>query len=243
LRSTSGHGARPGGGAFAQAEGIAGAGGARFILDGVTQAASQEFDVTAAQLSRLIYQSGSGTDTLWVATNDGMLWGNWSNACTVNAPIDNVPVVTASSLRAAHGASFAATSLSNRIQVRPLFATNSDPSDGAKTGVAEPPIAKQSRSWRAATPERVGFLRAESLLLLGWTPFRKHCGDLATRKARTNPSNEIASSHCLPQGPRLRQNWPATKAIKSGPHLSAIDAPIFRINSLLPSSISGARPL
>ena len=41
--------------------------------------------------------------------------------------------------------------VSNRIQVRPLFATNSDPSDGAKTGVAEPPIAKQSRSWRAAS--------------------------------------------------------------------------------------------
>ena len=44
--------------------------------------------------------------------------------------------------------------LSNRIQVRPLFATNSDPSDGAKTGVAEPPIAKQSRSWRAASGMR-----------------------------------------------------------------------------------------
>src|ERR1700688_4026886 len=28
--------------------------------------------------------------------------------------------------------------LSNRIQVRPLFASKNDPSDGAKTGVAEP---------------------------------------------------------------------------------------------------------
>ena len=34
-------------------------------------------------------------------------------------------------------------SLSNRIQVRPL--------DGAKTGVAEPHIAEQSWSWRAAS--------------------------------------------------------------------------------------------
>ena len=88
-----------------------GAGGARFILDGVTQAANQEIDVTAAQLSRLVYQSGSGTDTLWVRANDGMLWGNWSDSFTVTAPIDSAPVVTASSLRAAHGASFAGTSL------------------------------------------------------------------------------------------------------------------------------------
>jgi hypothetical protein len=88
-----------------------GAGGGRFILNGVTQAASQEIDVTAAQLSRLVYQSGSGTDTLWLRANDGILWGNWSNGFSVNAPIDNAPVVTASSLRAAHGASFAATSL------------------------------------------------------------------------------------------------------------------------------------
>jgi hypothetical protein len=88
-----------------------GAGGARFILDGVTQATGQEIDVTAAQLSRLIYQSGSGPDTLWVRANDGILWGGWSNGFVVNAPIDSTPVVTASSLRAAHGASFAATSL------------------------------------------------------------------------------------------------------------------------------------
>jgi hypothetical protein len=88
-----------------------GAGGARFILDGVTQAASHEFDVTAAQLSRLVYQSGSGPDTLWVGANDGILWGGWSNACTVNAPIDKAPVVTASNVVAAHGQSFAASSL------------------------------------------------------------------------------------------------------------------------------------
>jgi hypothetical protein len=42
-------------------------------------------------------------------------------------------------------------SLSNRIQVRPLFASKNDPSDGAETGVAEPHIAEQSRSWRAAS--------------------------------------------------------------------------------------------
>ncbi len=44
--------------------------------------------------------------------------------------------------------------LSNRIQVRPLFASKNDPSDGAETGVAEPHIAEQSRSWRAASGEQ-----------------------------------------------------------------------------------------
>jgi len=44
--------------------------------------------------------------------------------------------------------------VSNRIQVRPLFASKNDPPDGAETGVAEPHIAKQSRSWRAASGEQ-----------------------------------------------------------------------------------------
>ena len=43
-----------------------GAGGGHFVLNGVAQGASQEIDVTAAQLSQLSYQSGSGADTLWV---------------------------------------------------------------------------------------------------------------------------------------------------------------------------------
>ena len=36
----------------------------------------------------------------------------------------------------------------------PLFASKNDPSDGAETGGAEPQIAEQSRSWRAAIGER-----------------------------------------------------------------------------------------
>ena len=44
--------------------------------------------------------------------------------------------------------------VSNRIQVRPLFASKNDPFDGAKTGVAEPHVAEQSRSWRAASGEQ-----------------------------------------------------------------------------------------
>jgi hypothetical protein len=47
---------------------------------------------------------------------------------------------------------------SNRIQVRPLFAPKSDPSDRAKTGVAKPHIAEQSRTWRAVG-RAVGYAR------------------------------------------------------------------------------------
>ncbi|MFZ0260398.1 MAG: hypothetical protein WAL36_10570, partial [Pseudolabrys sp.] len=40
----------------------------------------------------------------------------------------------------------------------PLFAAKNDPFDGAETGVAEPHIAEQSRSWRAASGERAVML-------------------------------------------------------------------------------------
>ena len=43
---------------------------------------------------------------------------------------------------------------SNRTQTRPPVASKNDPSDGAETGGAEPQIAEQSRSWRAAIGER-----------------------------------------------------------------------------------------
>jgi hypothetical protein len=74
---------------------------------------SQEIDVGAAQLSQLSYQSGSGTDTLWVRASDGMLWSNWSNGFTVTAPLDTGPVVTATnaSIKSFPNQSFAASSL------------------------------------------------------------------------------------------------------------------------------------
>ena len=46
------------------------------------------------------------------AGNDGTLWGAWSNAFTVTAPIDTGPVETVSNLMVMHGEkSFAAASL------------------------------------------------------------------------------------------------------------------------------------
>jgi len=88
-----------------------GAGGGHFVLNGVTQGASQEIDVTAAQLSLLTYQSGSGPDTLWVRANDGIMWGNWSTSFRVTAPLDHAPVATGVNTTLANGSTAAASSL------------------------------------------------------------------------------------------------------------------------------------
>ncbi|MHC2467869.1 hypothetical protein [Bradyrhizobium embrapense] len=46
-------------------------------VNGATQAANTEIDITAAQLSQTTYQAGSGTDQLWIRANDGIAWGAW----------------------------------------------------------------------------------------------------------------------------------------------------------------------
>ncbi|MCC8962060.1 hypothetical protein H8A95_06940 [Bradyrhizobium sp. Pear76] len=89
----------------------AGIGGAHFVLNGVALPTNQHNYVTAAQLSSLSYQSGSGIDTLWIRANDGTAWGQWSNAFTVNAPVDTGPVEAVSNINASHGQSYSATSL------------------------------------------------------------------------------------------------------------------------------------
>jgi hypothetical protein len=88
-----------------------GSGGGHFLLNGAAQGTNQEIDVTAAQLSQLSYQSGSGADTLWVRANDGAQWSLWSNSFTVTAPIDTPPTVSVSNMTATHGQSFAASGL------------------------------------------------------------------------------------------------------------------------------------
>ena len=69
-------------------------------INGVAQSAGVAIDVTAAQLSQTTFQSGSGSDDLWVRVNDGMKWSDWK-PFQVNAPIDQAPVVTASNIIAA----------------------------------------------------------------------------------------------------------------------------------------------
>jgi hypothetical protein len=71
----------------------------------------REVHVGRLQPSRKPSSAGSGADTLWVGAYDGTLWGNWSNSFTVTGQADAAPTVTASNVTAAHGQSFAASSL------------------------------------------------------------------------------------------------------------------------------------
>jgi hypothetical protein len=64
-----------------------------WVVDGVAQTTSVAIDVTAAQLAQTTFQSGSGTDDLWVRANDGTDWGAWQEF-HVTAPVDAKPVVT-----------------------------------------------------------------------------------------------------------------------------------------------------
>ena len=71
-----------------------GTGGAHFTVNGATAGNNQDVYVTAAQLAQTVYQSGPGTDTLYVRANDGFLWGPWTQGFTVTAPIPRTPVLS-----------------------------------------------------------------------------------------------------------------------------------------------------
>jgi len=80
------------------------------VVAGVAQGASQNIDVTAAQLSSTTFQSGSGTDALWVRAYDGILWGAWT-PFHVSAPTNHAPVATGANVTATHNQNISATSL------------------------------------------------------------------------------------------------------------------------------------
>jgi hypothetical protein len=91
-----------------------GGGGGHFLVNGVTQPTNGDIYVTAAQLAQTTYQSGNGTDTLWVRANEGTQWSTWSPSFTVTAQtVDTPPVVTVSNsnITASPGQVFAASSL------------------------------------------------------------------------------------------------------------------------------------
>jgi hypothetical protein len=88
-----------------------GAGGGRFLVNGVVQAINAEIDVSASQLAQVSYRAGSGADTVWVRANDGFVWSAWSSGFSVSPWIQTAPVVTVFNRAAAHGQSFAASSL------------------------------------------------------------------------------------------------------------------------------------
>ena len=81
-----------------------------FVVGGVAQGTNQNIDVTAAQLSSTTFQSGSGSDDLWVRAFDGAEWGVWKEF-HVNAPVNRAPNVTAPDFTAISNQSAPASSL------------------------------------------------------------------------------------------------------------------------------------
>jgi hypothetical protein len=89
-----------------------GTGGGHFVLNNQVLGANQENYISAAQLSQTTYQSGSGTDMLWVRVTDGAQWSAWSQSFTVTAPTDTGPMVTlASDINTTAGQTFATSNL------------------------------------------------------------------------------------------------------------------------------------
>ncbi|MGY3532824.1 hypothetical protein [Bradyrhizobium sp. USDA 4452] len=116
-----------------------------FVVAGVTQPAGQGIDVSAAQLANTSFQSGSGSDDLWVRAFDGMMWSSWKEF-HVNAPADNLPIVSAADFSASHGQDIAASTLfstadadGDSITNYQLWDSTSDPSSGhwVVAGVAQ----------------------------------------------------------------------------------------------------------
>ena len=70
-----------------------------FVLNGVTEPNNQEIDVSSAQLSQLIYQSGAGVDTLQIRVNDGTLWSNWTSFTVTPAPVVTVAATTSEAIQ------------------------------------------------------------------------------------------------------------------------------------------------
>jgi hypothetical protein len=87
-----------------------GVGGGHWLLNGVALGSGRENIVSAAQLSQVSYQSGAGTDTLYVRAGDVALLGAWSLGFTVT---DTAPITTpnSNSVIAGNGQTFAASSL------------------------------------------------------------------------------------------------------------------------------------
>ncbi len=107
-----------------------------WVVGGLAQPSGQAINVSAAQLSSTAFQSGSGSDHLWVRAFDGTMWSDWASF-NVNAPVNHAPVVTAGDHSASHGQSFSASSLfsvsdadHDTITAYQLWDSTADPSSG-----------------------------------------------------------------------------------------------------------------
>ena len=117
-----------------------------WVVNGVAQGAGMAIDVTAAQLAQTTFQSGSGTDDLWVRASDGTDWGAWKEF-HVTSPVNQAPVVTATDpINVAHGANPLASSLfsvsdadGDAITTYQFWDSTADPASGhwVVNGVAQ----------------------------------------------------------------------------------------------------------
>ncbi|MBR0704584.1 hypothetical protein JQ599_32100 [Bradyrhizobium diazoefficiens] len=73
-----------------------------FMVDGVQQNAGVTIDITASQLSKTHFQTGSGSDDIQVRAYDGFAWSAFETA-HINAPLNNRPAITASNSTFAPG--------------------------------------------------------------------------------------------------------------------------------------------
>ena len=76
----------------------------KWLLDGAQQPASQDIDVTAAQLAQIEFQSGFGTDSVSVRAFDGIDWSDWT-PLTVASPINPTSLLIGVNLAGAEFAS------------------------------------------------------------------------------------------------------------------------------------------
>ena len=74
-----------------------GSGGGHWLLNRAALGTNQDNILSATQLSQIGYQSGTGTDTLWVRASDGIQFGNWSQSFTVSAPAVRLPTLNVTS--------------------------------------------------------------------------------------------------------------------------------------------------
>jgi hypothetical protein len=90
-----------------------GTGGGYFAVNGAALPANRDNYLSAGDLAQAIYQSESGTDTLWVRVSDGSEWSAWTQSFTVSAPIDPGAVATPASAAvvSTHNQTLAAASL------------------------------------------------------------------------------------------------------------------------------------
>jgi hypothetical protein len=107
-----------------------------WVVNGVTEGKNVAIDVSPAQLSNTTFQSGSGSNDLWVRASDGTLWGAWTEF-HVNAPVDHGPVTTAGDYTATHGQNISASSLfsvtdayNDPITAYQLWDSTTDPTSG-----------------------------------------------------------------------------------------------------------------